>query len=104
MMQERRKCIPTHISNVKGGQMKAPTVFLFRSPEGKIESARGQSAHEAAHMIGQVLSWDADLNTLDIVRHGKTEVWAFIGHREQAVKARNQQCLADLRRIFGVKP
>lgn len=83
--------------------MKAPTVFLFRSPEGKIESARGESAHDAAHKIGQVLSWDSDLNTLDIVRHGKTEVWAFIGHREQAVKTRNKQCLADLRRIFGVK-
>ncbi len=84
--------------------MTKPTVFLFRSPSGEIRSARGQSAHEAAHKIGQVLSWDADLNTLDIVRHGKTEVWAFIGHREQAIKTRNKQCLADLRRIFGVKP
>lgn len=83
--------------------MKRPTIFLFRSPEGQIKSARGESAHEAAHQIGQVLSWDSDLNTLDIVRHGKTEVWTFIGHREQAIKTRNKQCLADLRRIFGVK-
>ena len=84
--------------------MKRPTIFLFRSPSGKIESARGESAHEAASQLGQVLSWDGDLNTLDIVRHGKREVWTFIGHREQAIKTRNKQCLADLRRIFGVKP
>lgn len=83
--------------------MKAPTVFLFRSPSGEIRSARGETAHDAANRLGQLLSWDSDLNTLDIVRHGKTERWAFEGHREQVVKTWDEQSLAGLRRIFGVK-
>lgn len=80
--------------------MKRPTIFLFRSPEGQIKSTRGESAHEAAHQIGQVLSWDADLNTLDIVRHGRTEVWAFIGHREQAIRKRHREGLDALRALL----
>lgn len=81
--------------------MARQITWLFRSPSGRIASARGESAHEAAHQLGQVLSWDGDLNTLDIVRHGKTEVWTFLGHREQAVEAKNKQYLAHLRRIIG---
>lgn len=80
--------------------MKRPTIFLFRSPEGRIEAPRGETAAEAAQKLGQVLSWDGDLNTLDIVRHGKTERWTFEGHREQAIKERGRASLAQLRNLL----
>lgn len=66
--------------------MARQITWLFCSPSGRIASARGETAHEAAHQLGQVLSWDAELDTLDIVRRGKTEVWSFLGHREQGVE------------------
>ena len=78
------------------------TVFLFRSPSGEIRSARGETANDAANLLGQVLSWDADLNTLDLRRQGKTERWTFMGHREQAIKERGRKTLADLRALLGV--
>lgn len=58
------------------------TTFLFRAPSGRIHSAVAETAHQAAQTFGQVLSWDGELNTLDLVRHGKTESWTFEGHRE----------------------
>lgn len=80
--------------------MKRPIIFLFRSPSGEIRSARGETAHDAANRLGQLLSWDSDLNTLDIVRHGKTERWTFEGHREQALKERGRASMSQLRNLL----
>lgn len=64
--------------------MKPSIIWLFRSPEGRVISRSAPSANDAANLIGYVLSWDSDLNTLDLVRHGRAEVWTFLGHRETA--------------------
>ena len=40
--------------------------FLFRRANGQIESLSGETANHALNQIGTVLSWDGDLNTVDV--------------------------------------
>ena len=71
-------------------------IFMFRSPEGVIRSREAESAHHAALKLGRILSWDDELNTLDLVRHGRTEHWTFLGHREKAKRSRLPSFLQKL--------
>ena len=61
--------------------MKSQKKFTFRNPEGKIVSKEGNSLEEAINKLGRDPSFDGEgLNTFDIIVHGKTVKYAFVGH------------------------
>jgi hypothetical protein len=40
--------------------------FLWRKEDGKIIRTIGESANNSLNSIGNVLSWDSDLNSVDV--------------------------------------
>ena len=62
--------------------MRKPIAFLFRRENGKIDSFKGESANHSLNQLGQVLSWDGDMNTVDVrLPSGKIEKLTFTGAR-----------------------
>lgn len=62
--------------------MKKQTVFLFRRESGKINSFRGESTNHSLNQLGTVLSWDGDMNTVDVrLPSGRIEKLVFTGTR-----------------------
>lgn len=50
------------------------TTFIFRRQSGKIEYLSGETADHALNKIGQRLSWDSDMNSVDVrLPSGKVE-------------------------------
>ena len=57
----------------KGDKMKEKDslqVFLWRGPDGKIQTTKGESANQAAGSLGAVLSWD-DHDTVTVMYRGR---------------------------------
>jgi hypothetical protein len=66
----------------KANQMKKQTQFIFRRETGRIVYLSGESANHSLNQIGNVLSWDGDMNTVDVrLPSGKTEKLTFQGIR-----------------------
>jgi len=69
-------------SQQKTNQMKKKTQFIFRRESGKIVYLSGESANHSLNQLGNVLSWDGELNTVDVrLPSGKTEKLTFQGIR-----------------------
>lgn len=63
--------------------MKKPTVLMFRGPDGKVISKEGETLEAAILKLGSGVSFDGEgLNTFDVIQHGKTVKYTFIGHHE----------------------
>lgn len=61
--------------------MKKQTKFMFRGPDGRITSKEGNNLEDAINKLGREPSFDGEgLNTFDIIVHGKTVKYTFIGH------------------------
>ncbi len=64
--------------------------FLFRRETGKIESYIGESANHALNQIGTPLSWDGDLNTVDVkLPSGRVEKIVLTGTVKKKNASRN---------------
>lgn len=62
--------------------MKKQTKFQFRRENGQINSFEGESANHSLNKLGTVLSWDGDMNTVDVrLPSGRTEKIVFVGVR-----------------------
>lgn len=62
--------------------MKKKTQFIFRRESGQITYLSGESANHSLNQLGNVLSWDGELNTVDVLLpSGKTEKLTFQGIR-----------------------
>jgi hypothetical protein len=61
--------------------MKKPKKYTFRDPDGRVVSKEGESLEAAINKLGREPSFDGEgLNTFDIIVHGKTVKYAFLGH------------------------
>lgn len=62
--------------------MKKKPQFIFRRESGQIAYLSGESANHSLNQLGNVLSWDGELNTVDVLLpSGKTEKLTFQGIR-----------------------
>lgn len=62
--------------------MKKQTKFQFRRENGQINSFEGETANQSLNKLGTVLSWDGDMNTVDVrLPSGRTEKIVFVGVR-----------------------
>jgi len=62
--------------------MTKPKKFMFRREDGTIASFDGESADASLRKLGTVLSWDADLNTVDVrLPSGRIENVTMVGMR-----------------------
>lgn len=58
--------------------------FIFRRENGQIEYHAGETADKAINWIGQRLSWDGELNTVDVkLPSGRVEKITLTGVKQK---------------------
>jgi hypothetical protein len=59
---------------------KNKKTFIWRLPNGTLDHVQAESADQSLQKYGQRLSWDADLNTVEVLAaSGKIERYTLTG-------------------------